>query len=65
MSPESSAALATALAKSASAKNDPSLELRALDLALEPLLLLSVMEAHDANMEPNGRFIVLICILKN
>ena len=54
VSPDSTAALATALAKSASAKNDPSLELRALERALELLLLLSVIEAQVASMEPGA-----------
>ena len=51
--PDSSAALATALAKSASAKNEPSLESAPLawtELQLESLL--SVTLAQDANMEP-------------
>lgn len=51
VSPESSAALATALAKSASVKKEPSLELRALDRALL-VLLLSVTLAQDAIIEP-------------
>ena len=48
--PLSSAALATAVAKSASVRNEPSLLLAKLDRALvTSLLLLSV---HDATMEP-------------
>lgn len=54
--PDNSAARATAVAKSVSAaRNEPSLELAALDLRLLQLVLLwSVTLAHDASMEPAG-----------
>lgn len=63
--PDSSAAFATALAKSASAKKEPSLELRALDLLLLQFVsLLSVTLAHDASIEPKGVKLTfyLLCI---
>ena len=50
--PDSSAALATALAKSASAKNEPSDEERPDDRALLPQELLSVTDAQEASIEP-------------
>lgn len=55
VSPESSATLATALAQSASVKNEPSLELAALDRMLLQLALpLSVTLAQEAAMEAIG-----------
>ncbi len=52
--PESSAALATAEAKSASARNDPS-ELDSADDRLDPQLSeLSVTDAHEATREPRA-----------
>ena len=52
VSPDISAARATALAKSASAKNDPSLELTALLLTELQLVSLSSMAfVHDAKTE--------------
>ena len=49
--PDSSAAFATAEAKSASAKNEPS-ELLSADERLLPQLELSVTLAHEATIEP-------------
>ena len=48
--PESSAAMATALAKSASAKNEPSDDVLSLLLALSSLL--SVTDAHVPSIDP-------------
>ncbi len=53
VSPDNSAALATADAKSASAKNEPSLELSPLlRFELQLVSELSVTLAHEATIEP-------------